>query len=142
MRRRRAWLLREEVKDDTNWPYLYAILRRFFNIDANTLTYSQFLRYLEQVPRIRKWEAGENPDEKKGLDTEAFVAAVMAGDVKPQLRHDAPVSKLTDEQKKAEEARVKKLLQLEVQREQVDGRIVVPPTYGSAPALPHALQRR
>jgi hypothetical protein len=54
---------------------------RFFRIDPLTMTYSVVRKYMQQLPRVRKWEAGEDPDKAQALDTNGFIAALNAGDI-------------------------------------------------------------
>jgi hypothetical protein len=64
---------------------------------------------LKQLPRVKKWEAGQNPDDFKSFSPEEFIAAVKAGDIRPDCYKPKPVL-LTSEQRAAEEEKVKKML--------------------------------
>lgn len=69
--------------------------------------WDEFKAYLGQLSRVRKWEAGENPDDTSKMTPEQFAQAVLSGDITPDL------AKLTGKkgvQKHAEKQKIGELL--------------------------------
>jgi hypothetical protein len=81
------------------------------------MTFGQFLTYMEQLPRIRKWEANEDPDApaSKSMTAEEIAEAIADGSMDPaELLRSGPVrsTPLTEEQKRKEEERIKRQLNM------------------------------
>jgi single-stranded DNA-specific DHH superfamily exonuclease len=102
---------------------MFAVIRRVYHIDPSELTYGTFLDYLNNVDKIRRWESGQSISEgiqpqvnaAKKLTAEEFAEALLAGEVKPEDLKPK-IRKLTPDERKAEEARVKRALNMDTQR--------------------------
>jgi hypothetical protein len=92
---------KEARKELFEVDYIFAILRRFYHgLDPKYLTLGEVISLIEQITRIAKAEQGG--DEKtKPMDTDTYVAAVLAGEIKPDLGgKPKPVRELTAEEKR------------------------------------------
>ena len=93
------------------------------------MTLSQFLSYVNQLPRIRRWEAGAQIDGKKDLSkmtTKELGEAIVAGEVtKEDLEaHSKKNQKYVPvEQRGSIEAKIKQDFGMTRQKEMFFGRI-------------------
>jgi len=114
-----------------DWPWLLAVVKRYFHCEPMQMTFGSFMEHIKQIPKLRKWEAGEDISEStavnpaKKLSTDEFVEKVLAGELDP----DALKPKLTkksDAEKKIEEAKLMRLLKMDNTPQQ---QMMVPMTY-------------
>lgn len=85
-----------------------------------TLTYGEYLSLLDQLPRVRKWEQGQDPfDEAKNVSSNELAEKLIAGEIdvnemlgniQRALSRKGTSEKLTPEQKAREEKRLSELI--------------------------------
>lgn len=107
------WQQKPEKDESFQWDFYLPLVERFYHIDPWKLTFDQLLTHLNQLPRIKLYEMGKDPNGAKkpveAMSQEEFLEAVLAGEIKPD-QIQKPKRKLTDEEKKAEEARIMAML--------------------------------